>query len=155
MLLARAAFNWKSQRIAIRWLSGACGAFQQTRPVYALCVRGNLISFPRLLTKEHPMRVLLYVTIPHHKFNVAVKDGSAGSKLNRIMEAIKPEAVYFTEMAGGRGCVMVVDLPDASKIAALAEPWFLTFDANVEFRVVMSPDDLKRAGLDEIGKKWG
>jgi hypothetical protein len=23
-----------------------------------------------------------------------------------------------------------------------------------EFRVVMTPDDLKKAGLDEIGKKW-
>ncbi len=42
----------------------------------------------------------------------------------------------------------------ASKIPALAEPWFLTFQADVEFQVVMSPDDLKRAGLDELGKKW-
>ena len=96
------------------------------------------------------MRVLLNVTIPHHTFNDAVRDGSAGAKLNKIMEAIKPEAVYFTEMAGGRGCVMVVDLTDASKIPALAEPWFLTFEADVEFRVVMTPDDLKRG----IGRTW-
>jgi hypothetical protein len=48
----------------------------------------------------------------------------------------------------------IVDLPDPSKIPALAEPWFLTFEADVEFRVVMSPDDLKRAGLDELGKQW-
>jgi hypothetical protein len=26
--------------------------------------------------------------------------------------------------------------------------------AGVEFRVVMSPDDLQKAGLDELGKKW-
>jgi hypothetical protein len=26
--------------------------------------------------------------------------------------------------------------------------------ADVEFRVVMSPDDLKRAGVDELGKRW-
>jgi len=101
------------------------------------------------------MRVLLHITIPHRTFNAAMKDGSAGSKLNRIVEASKPEAIYFTEMAGGRGCVMVVDLPDASKIPALAEPWFLTFEASVEFRVAMSPEDLKRAGLDEVAKKWG
>jgi IstB-like ATP binding protein len=44
--------------------------------------------------------------------------------------------------------------PIPSKIPALAEPWFLTFQADVEFRVVMSPDDLKRAGLDELGKQW-
>jgi len=36
-----------------------------------------------------------------------------------------------------------------------SEPWFLQFDADVEFRVVMNPDELKRAGLEELGKKWG
>ena len=42
------------------------------------------------------MRVLMNVRIPHAEFNAAVKDGSVGSKLNRILESIKPEAVYFT-----------------------------------------------------------
>jgi len=100
------------------------------------------------------MRVLLNVRIPHRQFNAAVKDGTAGPKLNRIIEATKPEAVYFTEHAGQRGAVMVVDLSDPSKIPTLAEPWFLTFEADVEFRVVMTPEDLKRAGLEELGKKW-
>ncbi|MGH8602629.1 MAG: panthothenate synthetase [Gammaproteobacteria bacterium] len=84
------------------------------------------------------MRILLNVKIPHQPFNAAAKDGTAGSKLSRILEASKPEAVYFTEQNGQRGAVLVVDLPDPSKIPALAEPWFLTFQADVEFRVVMS-----------------
>ena len=100
------------------------------------------------------MRVLMNVRIPHEQFNAAVKDGSAGPKLNRILEATKPEAVYFTEQCGKRGAVLVVNMPDASSIPALAEPWFLTFQADVEFRIAMTPDDLKRAGLDGIGKKW-
>ena len=100
------------------------------------------------------MRVLMIVKIPHAEFNKAVRDGSAGSKLNRILESIKPEAVYFTEHDGCRGAILVVDMPDPSKIPALAEPWFLTFNADVEFRVAMTPEDLKRAGLDELGKKW-
>jgi hypothetical protein len=100
------------------------------------------------------MRMLLNVKLPPQPFNAAVKNGTAGSKLSRILEAIKPEAVYFTEQNGQRGAVLIVDLPDPSKIPALAEPWFLTFEADVEFRVVMSPDDLKRAGLDELGKQW-
>ena len=94
------------------------------------------------------MRMLLNVKLPHQPFNAAVKNGTAGSKLSQILEAIKPEAVYFTEQNGQRGAVLIVDLPDPSKIPALAEPWFLTF------RVVMSPDDLKRAGLDDLGKHW-
>ena len=101
------------------------------------------------------MRMLLNVKMPHQPFNAAVKDGTAGAKLKRILEAIKPEAAYFTEQNGQRGAVLVVDLPDPSKVPALAEPWFLTFQAEVEFRVVMTPEDLNKAALDDFGKKWG
>jgi hypothetical protein len=100
------------------------------------------------------MRVLMNVRIPHAEFNAAVKDGSVGAKLNRILESIKPEAVYFTEQDGHRGAVIVVDMSDPSKIPALAEPWFLTFNADVQFRVAMTPEDLKMAGLEELGKNW-
>jgi hypothetical protein len=42
----------------------------------------------------------------------------------------------------------------ASSIPALAEPWFLTFNAGVEFHVVMGQQELQDAGLDKLGKKW-
>jgi hypothetical protein len=100
------------------------------------------------------MRILLNVKIPHQQFNAAVANGTVGLKLNRILEATKPEAVYFMEQAGRRSAVLIVDLPDPSKIPSLAEPWFLTFAAEVEFRVLMTTDDLKRAGLEELGRKW-
>jgi hypothetical protein len=100
------------------------------------------------------MRMILQVRIPHKEFNDAVRDGSAGPKLNRILEETKPEAVYFTEYNGRRGAIMVVNLEDASKIPAFAEPWFLTFNADVEFHAMMTPDDLGRAGLDALGRKW-
>ena len=100
------------------------------------------------------MRMLLDVKIPHEAFNAAVRDGSAGEKLKRILEATKPEAVYFTERDGQRGAIMIVNLDDPSKIPALVEPWFLTFNADVEIRVAMTPEDLARAGLDALGKKW-
>lgn len=100
------------------------------------------------------MRMLLRVSIPHETFNQAVKDGSAGRKLNAILQDMKPEAVYFTELDGRRTSVIIVDVPEPSKIPALAEPWFLTFNADVEFHPVMTPDDLAKAGLDALGKKW-
>jgi hypothetical protein len=100
------------------------------------------------------MRIMLNVKIPHAPFNSFVRDGTVGAKLQKIMAAIKPEAIYFTEQNGGRGAVVIVDMADPSKIPALAEPWFLTFNAEVEFRVVMTPDDLGKAGLDKIGKEW-
>lgn len=101
------------------------------------------------------MRILLNVNFPHQPFNAAVRDGSADSKLNAILEASKPEAVYFTEQNGHRAVMLVVDIPDPSKIPSLAEPWFLTFEADVELRTVMLPDDLKRAGLSQLSKQWG
>ena len=101
------------------------------------------------------MKMLLSVTLPHQPFNAAVKDGTAASKVNRILEATKPEAVYFTDRNGKRGAVLVLDLPDASKIPSLVEPWMLTFEADIEFQPVMMPDDLKRAGMEDLGKKWG
>jgi hypothetical protein len=78
-----------------------------------------------------------------------------GAKLNRILESIKPEAAYFTEHDGHRGAVLVVDMADPSKIPSLAEPWFLTFQADVSFRIAMTLDDLKRSSLDEMAQKWG
>jgi hypothetical protein len=101
------------------------------------------------------MRMLLNISLPLEPFNAAVKDGTAGQKLGRIIDEMKPEAIYFTEQCAGRGAVVIVDMPDPSKIPALAEPWFLTFNASVEFRVVMTPDDLQKASLDDLGKKWG
>jgi hypothetical protein len=98
--------------------------------------------------------MLLDVTIPHEPFNSLVRKGVAGKKLADILDAIKPEAVYFSEHDGQRGAVLVVDMADPSKIPALAEPFYLTFNAAVKFRIAMTPDDLKKSGLDELGKKW-
>ena len=52
------------------------------------------------------MRMLLNVKLPHETFNAAVRDGSAGKKLKRILDELKPEAVYFTEQEGHRGATL-------------------------------------------------
>ncbi|UCE18575.1 MAG: panthothenate synthetase [Gemmatimonadota bacterium] len=100
------------------------------------------------------MRMLLRIKIPHDKFNTAVEDGTVGEKMKRILGETKPEAVYFTEFEGHRGAMMVVNVDDPSRVPSFAEPWFLHFNADVEFRVAMTPEDLERAGLDTLGKKW-
>ena len=100
------------------------------------------------------MRMLVHVKFPHEKFNTAVRDGSAGKKIKRILKDTKPEAVYFTEYNGQRGAIMIINLADPSQIPSFSEPWFLSFDADVEFHAVMTPEEIGRAGLDELGKKW-
>jgi hypothetical protein len=83
-----------------------------------------------------------------------VKDGTAGKKVKRILDDLKPEAVYFTEYGGRRGVILIINVDDPSKVPTFAEPWFLTFNADCEFHIVMTPEDLAKAGLDELGKKW-
>ena len=101
------------------------------------------------------MKILLNVSFPHQKFNAAVRDGTIGAKIKKILDAQKPSAVYFTDQGGLRSAILIVDLAEASQVPALAEPWFLTFDADVNLRVVMTPEDLAKAGLDQLGQKWG
>ena len=80
------------------------------------------------------MRMLMQVKFPLEPFNSAVRDGSAASKIQKILAELKPEAAYFTEHDGCRGGTMVVDLKDASEIPRVAEPFFLLFNASVQLR---------------------
>ncbi len=101
------------------------------------------------------MRMLMDVTFPLEPFNTMVKNGTAGQKLQQIMEDIKPEAVYFSARGGKRGAIIIVDIADPSRLPTFAEPFFLTFNATLEVHVVMAPEDLAKAGLEELGKKYG
>jgi hypothetical protein len=100
------------------------------------------------------MRFLVHVSFPPEKFNAAVLDGSVGAKMGKILDEIKPEAAYFCAEDGKRGGYLVVNMNDVSEMPRLAEPWFLVFDATVEFLPTMTPADLQKAGLDSLGKKW-
>jgi hypothetical protein len=98
--------------------------------------------------------MLLHARFPHEPFNTAVKNGTVGEKMKRILDDLKPEAVYFTEYGGRRGVIMIVNVEDASKVPAFAEPWYLLFNADCELHIVMTPADLAQAGLETLGKKW-
>ena len=101
------------------------------------------------------MRMLADVNFPLEPFNSLVKDGTVGQKIQQILEDIKPEAVYFSERGGKRGAILIVDVADPSKFPSIAEPFFLTFNASVEFGIVMGPEELAQAGLDALGQKYG
>ena len=96
------------------------------------------------------MRMLMHVELPLEPFNTAVRDGSVGQKMQRILEAIKPEAAYFSEHNGRRAGTLVVNVSDPSDVPSFAEPWFLTFNAEVEFRVAMTPEDLGQIGRAHV-----
>ena len=101
------------------------------------------------------MRFMMQVSFPVEKFNQAVRNGTVGKVIGKILDDIKPEAVYFCAKDGKRTGVLIVNMSNTSEIPRLAEPWFLHFDATLEIQPIMLPEDLQKAGLDELGKKWG
>jgi hypothetical protein len=76
----------------------------------------------------------------------AVRSGKAGEIIGRILETIKPETAYFGEQDGKRGGIFIINVQTPSDIPFFAEPFFLNFEASCKFRVLMSPEDLQKAG---------
>jgi hypothetical protein len=104
------------------------------------------------------MRMLLRVSIPVEEGNAAIKAGTLSSTIERILAELKPEAAYFfADDNGNRSGSIVFDMKDSSQIPAVAEPWFLAFNAKVSFRPVMNPQDLAAAGpaLEKAAKEQG
>ncbi len=92
------------------------------------------------------MRMMLQFTIPVEAGNEAARTGAFGHSFQKILEALKPEAAYFGAGASGeRGGFIVLDLKDASQIPAVAEPFFLAFNAHVTLYPVMNAQDLANA----------
>jgi len=102
----------------------------------------------------YKMKMLMNVRFPHEPFNTLVRKGTVGGIIRKILDDLKPESIYFVEQEGTRGAVAIVDVADSSRIPSFAEPFFLNFNADCKFRIAMSPEDLGKAGLDELGKKW-
>ena len=104
------------------------------------------------------MRMLLRVSIPVESGNAAAKAGTLGSTIERIIAELKPEAAYFyADDEGRRSGSIVFDMKETSQIPAIAEPWFLAFNAKLSFRPVMNPQDLAAAGpsIEKAVKNWG
>ena len=103
------------------------------------------------------MRFLIEAIVPTETANAAMKQGTFATTLQSILEGMRPEAAYFTEVDGYRTAFLVVDLQDASQIPAVAEPLFQAFRARVRFHPVMSAEDLGKAGpaIAEAAERYG
>ena len=91
------------------------------------------------------MRFLIKVNMQVEAANAAVRAGTLGSTIQSILADLKPEAAYFAADNGQRTGFLIVEMKSASQIPAIAEPWFLAFNASIEFHPVMVPEDLAEA----------
>ena len=100
------------------------------------------------------MRTMLKIVMPVEPGNKAVKDGSLPKTIQSLLQDLQPEASYFYPENGRRTALFVFDMKDATQIPVIAEPLFLTLNAEVSFVPVMNAEDLK-VGLDKTMKKAG
>ena len=102
------------------------------------------------------MRCLLKVSIPTEVGNDRIVDGSLARTIESILNDLNPEAAYFAEDQGARTGYIVCNVKEEAEIPAIAEPWFLAFNARVEFHPAMTVADLKKAaaGFERAIKKY-
>jgi hypothetical protein len=97
------------------------------------------------------MRVLLRATFDTEKSNEAIRNGTMAKVIQESLEQIKPEAAYFTAQDGDRACFLVFDMEDSSRMPVFAEPFFLNFDAKIDYTPIMNVEDLQK-GLSQLGR---
>ena len=101
------------------------------------------------------MRFLVKVSIPVESGNAAAKEGFKA--IPEILAEQKPEAAYFLAEDGKRTALLFLDMDDTSQLPAIAEPWFLAFNASIQATPVMVAADLEKAGpaIEQAVKKYG
>ncbi len=103
------------------------------------------------------MRMLMKVTLPIAEGNAAISDGTLSSTIGSILADLKPETVYFAEENGARTAFIFLNMENSSQIPAIAEPWFLAFNAKVQLHPAMNLEDLKNSapGMESAVRKYG
>jgi hypothetical protein len=102
------------------------------------------------------MRMMMKVSLPVETANAAVRNGTLGPTIQKILADLKPEAAYFAEDNGQRTGFIFFDMTDSSQLPAVAEPWFLAFNASLTVRPAMTLADLGTAapGFERAVKNY-
>ncbi|MER8234207.1 hypothetical protein [Streptomyces sp. NPDC094049] len=90
------------------------------------------------------MRMLLKVQMDTPACNEAIRQGTLQKTMERTLEALSPEAAYFTVEDGCRTGYLFFDLADPSRLPEISEPLFLELHARIHYSPVMNPDDLRK-----------
>jgi len=113
---------------------------------------------PRRPWEGQNVRTMMKVSMPVEAANAAIKNGSLGTTIQKILAELQPESAYFiADDHGERTGIIVFDLKDSSHIPAVAEPWFLAFNARITMHPAMNAQDLaaSAAGMKHAVEHYG
>jgi hypothetical protein len=94
------------------------------------------------------MRCIIECWIPAEDGNCSLLDGTMPGRIQKYLEAVKPEAVYFTVKDGQRTMIVIADIPSEDKMVATLEPLWLDWNGSVTCTPVMTLADLQKSGKD-------
>ena|SRR6266404_5544723 len=102
------------------------------------------------------MHFLVKVTIPVQAGNKLIRDPKFGKRMEEILGDIKPKSTYFAVDGGQRTIYLIVDISDASRLPAVAEPFWLAFEASVECIPVLTDKEFQKAApyIERAAKKY-
>ncbi|MEU4352198.1 hypothetical protein [Streptomyces sp. NPDC023838] len=97
------------------------------------------------------MRTLMKIEMDTAKANDAIRNGTLQKTVESALEALQPEAAYFTAQNGCRTAFIVFDMTDSSHMPKFSEPFFMELGAKVSYTPVMDRDDLRK-GLSALAR---
>ena len=103
------------------------------------------------------VRFLIKARMDTEKANDLARQGKLGEVIGAIVAEQKPEAAYFAADNGKRTAFLFLNMDDPSELPAIAEPWFLAFNAEIEASPAMVAEDLQKAGpaIEAAAKNFG
>jgi hypothetical protein len=98
------------------------------------------------------MRMLLKAVLNTEATSEDIRSGAGGEAIDRLQEALQPEALYFFGEDGQRTVLAVFDLADPSQIPMITEPLYQGAKAKVTLTPCMNLEDVKK-GMDEAMRR--
>jgi len=96
------------------------------------------------------MKMMLHFTLSATKGSEAINSGALQKAIGGTVEKLKPEAVYFTTVAGERAGFIIFEMKSSNQQVEIAEPLF-DIGCKVYFMPCMTPEDLQ-AGFVAAGR---
>lgn len=102
------------------------------------------------------MRFLAKVTLPVEAGNRLCRDREMNAKFETLLSDVRPESIYFGIESGQRTLFCIVNVDSGQDLPRIAEPFWLGFEASVEFTPVMTQDEFKKAGpaIESAARKY-